>query len=104
MKGGFFENQQALFLYELAFTYYKAGDLDKALDKFEKITKLTLGRLYFGDLYAKSFYYLGKTNQKKDHEGKAIDNYEKFLDLWKNADPGLPEKEDARKQLKKLNK
>ena len=32
-------------------------------------------------------------------KGKAIDNYEKFLELWKDADPGIIEIEDARKKL-----
>jgi len=32
-------------------------------------------------------------------KGKAIEHYEKLLHLWKDADPGLPEVEDAKQRL-----
>jgi hypothetical protein len=38
-------------------------------------------------------------NRQIDQKGKAIYNYEKFLDLWKDADPGIAEVEDARERL-----
>ncbi len=83
----------------LALAYHKMGDLDKAQKEYEKITSLSRGRLFFGDIYVKSFYMLGKIYDEQGDHAKVIENYNKFLTLWKNADPGLPEVADARKRL-----
>jgi len=42
---------------------------------------------------------LGKIYEQEGQKDKAIEHYEKFLDLWKNADPGIAEVEDANKRL-----
>ncbi len=92
-----------IFADSLGRAYYESGDLDKARENYEGIQKTTtLGKLTFGDVYVKSFYMLGKIYEKLGGTAKAIENYEKFLDLWKDADSGLPEVEDARKRLNKL--
>ena len=46
---------------------------------------------------------LGKIYEEKCCKIKAIEHYEKFLSLWKDADSGLPEVEDTRKRLALLN-
>ena len=42
---------------------------------------------------------VGKIYEEKGWKAKAIEHYEKFLHLWKDADLGIPEVEDAKKRL-----
>jgi hypothetical protein len=41
----------------------------------------------------------GKIYEETGWKNKAIEHYEKFLDLWKDADSGIAEVDDARKRL-----
>ena len=45
---------------------------------------------------------LGKIQEQQGGTAKAIEHYEKFLDLWKDADSGMAEVEDAKKRLGEL--
>ena len=92
-------NSQLPYAYFTGLAYHKAGDLENARQEYERVISLAAGRQAFGDLYSKSFYMLGIIYEQQDNRGKAIENYEKFLDLWKNADPGIAEVEDAKKRL-----
>ncbi|NIO48445.1 MAG: hypothetical protein GTN73_03250 [Candidatus Aminicenantes bacterium] len=83
----------------LGLAYYKSGDLEKAREEYERIASFTRGRIDYADVYAKSFYILGMIYEQQENRDKAMENCEKFLDLWKNADPGIAEVEDSRKRL-----
>ena len=96
---GQYSDIHAFYIDALARAYFQAQELGKAKTEFERILSLTTGRLYFGDIYAKSFYLLGLINEKQGLRAGAIECYEKFLGLWKDADPGFPEVEDAGKRL-----
>jgi len=98
-----FDNH-ALYYYFLSLSYFNNGEMAKAQQQFEKTVNLTTGRLQWGDLYAKSFYWLGRIFQKKGKIEEALDNYEQFLNLWKEADPDIPEIKDAQGQLSLLRK
>jgi len=97
-------NKPAWSLENLALAYFRSGELDKAKAEYERIISLTTGRFDIGDIYAKSFYMLGKIFEEQGLKAKAIEHYEKFLDLWKDADPGIAEVEDAKKMLAGLKR
>ena len=112
--------KDAGFIDRLAEAYFRAGNLIRAREQYERIGMLTTGRLGSGDLYAwkigmwttgrlgsgdlyaRSFYHLGRIDEKLGDKAKARENYRKFLDLWKNADPGLLEVADAKQRLANL--
>jgi tetratricopeptide (TPR) repeat protein len=97
-----FPDNQSRPVYYLGLARFRAGDMDKARQAFEDVTKMTVGRMYVAEQYAQSYYMLGQVFEKTSDKARAIDNYTKFLDLWKNADPGLTEIEDARRRLAAL--
>jgi len=86
----------------LARAYQQNGEIDKAIAEYERL--LTIGpknpsRALIHPVY---YYRLAKLYDQKGTADKAEENYRRFLDLWKDADPGLPEVEDARKRLAEL--
>jgi tetratricopeptide (TPR) repeat protein len=95
-------DHRADFIDSLAFAYYKAGDMEKAIQEYEKITLLTTGRTNYGNIFANSFYMIGKIHEQLGNTAKAKEFYGKFLDLRKDADPGIAEVEDAKTRLAKL--
>jgi hypothetical protein len=47
-------------------------------------------------------YDLGVAYEASGWDNKAIEQYEIFLDIWMNADPGLESVEDAKARLARL--
>jgi tetratricopeptide (TPR) repeat protein len=89
-------DKHAPFYDSLALAFYRAADYENARKWYGEILTLTSGRIDDGDIYAKSFFMLGKIYEEKGWKGKAIESYRKFLDLWKDADSSIAEVDDAR--------
>jgi tetratricopeptide (TPR) repeat protein len=87
----------------LAQAYKEKGNLDEAIAIYGRLTdpnpENREGRL----IYPINYYELAMLYEMKGQKAKAIRLYEKFLGLWKNADPGVAEVEGARQRLAALN-
>ena len=79
--------------------YIKKGDIDGAIAGYEKMIVFDPGGQDRRLIHPKYRYLLAKLYEEKGEVAKAIEQYEAFLELWKDADPGLPEVEDAKKRL-----
>jgi serine/threonine protein kinase/Flp pilus assembly protein TadD len=87
--------------YVLAKIYLETGRLDEAVAELEKaLSRYDQNRI--GIEAVKAYYLLGLAYEKSGWNKKAIEKYEEFLDIWKNADPGIPDVEDAKERLQKL--
>ena len=94
-----FSSDHAYLLDVLGDAYRLGNRLDKSAETYARIRELQNGRWEWGAVYSRSFYKLGKVYEQMGKKDEARKEYSKFLDLWKDADPGQPEVEDARKRL-----
>ena len=88
----------------LAKAYQQNGELDKSIAEYERLAKFDPEGVSRQLIHPKYHYGLAKLYEQKGWKGKAIEHYEKFLTLWKDADPGIPDVEDAKKRLAGLKK
>jgi tetratricopeptide (TPR) repeat protein len=83
-----------------------ANQPDSAIAEFERYT--TFVQPYFStqrDHLAGTHRRLGELYDAKGNAAKAIDHYEKFVELWKDADPELqPKVKAARARIEELKK
>jgi tetratricopeptide (TPR) repeat protein/predicted Ser/Thr protein kinase len=86
----------------LAEIYLKRGRLDEAVSELEKALSRYDDDRVWSSRAVKAYYLLGLAYEKSGWNKKAIEKYEEFLDIWKNADPGIPEVADAKERLKNL--
>ncbi|MBN1273928.1 MAG: protein kinase [Candidatus Aminicenantes bacterium] len=83
-------DRHILYLDSLASAYLENGMVEKAATKYEKITKLTTGKLRFGDKLGQAFYRLGQIQWDKGNKSKAADHFEALLKTWNAAGSDIP--------------
>jgi serine/threonine protein kinase/tetratricopeptide (TPR) repeat protein len=84
-------------------SYLYAGQLGSAVSTLENAIKIYDGsRTGEAGLGVLSHYLLGRAYEASGWTDRAITQYERFLELWKDADPGIKEMGDARQRLTQL--
>jgi len=90
-------------------SYEFKGDLEKTVQEYLKFYNDVMlaeygipERFYFFREASLVNYYVAQLYEKMENEENAIKHYKKFLELRKNADPGIPEVEDAKEKMTEL--
>ena len=110
------EEYKSFFHYRVAECLHKMDKNEDAKTALAKIRKIDtsmflpsttkqykhMNIIYFTFAYSRQFFLLGKVNEELGEKQEAIEAYQKFLNIWKNADEDLPEKIDAQKRLANL--
>jgi tetratricopeptide (TPR) repeat protein len=78
----------------------RAGDAASVLEK--RLTRYSAARASVPIKSVKLHYFLGLAYEELGNPDKAVEQYETFLDIWKDADSGIAEIDDAKRRLERL--
>lgn len=92
-----------LYDYSLASAREMAGDLAGAARLLRRIADAPGDRLAFEGIFAKAALGLARLEDKLGNRVAAAEGYRRFLELWKDADPGRPEVAEAKARLAALS-
>jgi serine/threonine protein kinase len=103
------EEPKIIHLYRLSNCFYQRKKYRKAKTILLKVNKtyepmFGMGWLDidFGYAYPRTFYLLGLVNEALGEQAEAVKAYQRFLEIWKEADENLPELIEAKQRLAKL--
>lgn len=82
--------------------FRKKGELDSAIVEYNRLLRTDTATIDRRLINPKFHYRLAKLYEQTGSVDGARAEYRRFLEIWKNADVGLPELTDARKRLASL--
>ncbi len=83
----------------LARAYWRKGELDKAIAEYKRLMTVDPKHNPSFLIHPLYHYRLGLVYEDKGEKALALEQYQKFLEFWQDADPGHPEISDAKKRL-----
>jgi serine/threonine protein kinase/Tfp pilus assembly protein PilF len=86
----------------MARAYLQKGQLSEAIAEYERLSSFDPKQEDRRFISPEYHYSLARLYEQAGSNKKAINEYQKFLQIWKKADPDLPELIDAKKRLAKL--
>ncbi|MBN4072349.1 tetratricopeptide repeat protein [bacterium AH-315-F03] len=100
------ENTEGVFpaLYFVGVSYLSVGRVAEAVETLERASTRYDGIRFFvfPTESVLVHYELGKAYEASGWKKKAVEQYEKFLNIWRDADEGILALKDARERLAKL--
>jgi tetratricopeptide (TPR) repeat protein len=84
--------ESTFYVNALGEAYYKAEEWDKAEEQFAAVLETNPN-------YAPTHYLLGLVCEKTNRKEEAKERFQKFVDIWRDADGDLPQLREARKRL-----
>jgi len=89
--------------FQLARALLEAGQHGEAAQELQNlVSDYSARRLFFGAWNVKIHYYLGRAYEQSGWDKSAIEQYQRFLHLWRKADEGIGAVDDARKRVERL--